>query len=101
MLFHFCWNILYLNVEYTYGVDMFVIFESYFKGLDEPFPTVQFDIEPVECGDDEFGVTAKICIPWARGFNRHIHPTYVVKLSLVLVASNKLQPLFLSDMIQK
>ncbi|XP_061388136.1 GPI inositol-deacylase [Musca vetustissima] len=49
------------------------------KGLDEPFPTVQFDIEPVECADKEFGVTAKICIPWARGFDRHVHLTHDTK----------------------
>ncbi|XP_058983673.1 GPI inositol-deacylase-like isoform X1 [Musca domestica] len=55
------------------------------EGLDEPFPTVQFDIEPVECGDDEFGVTAKICIPWARGFNRHIHLTHDTKVKTIYV----------------
>ncbi|XP_073835018.1 GPI inositol-deacylase isoform X2 [Musca autumnalis] len=49
--------------------------EILIEGLDEPFPTIQFDIEPLGCGDKDFGVTGKICIPWARGFDRHIYLT--------------------------
>lgn len=44
-----------------------------FLGLEEPFPTVQFRIEPVNCPEAEFGVSAKVCVPWARGYDRHVH----------------------------
>ncbi|XP_065365052.1 GPI inositol-deacylase [Calliphora vicina] len=54
-------------------------YEVFIEGLDEPFPTLQFHIETFGCGDKAFKVTAKLCIPWARGYERYSHITQLSK----------------------
>ncbi|XP_075154707.1 GPI inositol-deacylase isoform X2 [Haematobia irritans] len=48
-------------------------YEILIEGLEEPFPTVQFELQPVNCADNDYEFNAKLCIPWARGFDRYIH----------------------------
>ncbi|XP_013103722.2 GPI inositol-deacylase [Stomoxys calcitrans] len=47
--------------------------EILIEGLEEPFPTLQFKVEPLACANDDYEVNAKICVPWARGYDRHVH----------------------------
>ncbi|XP_037823045.1 GPI inositol-deacylase [Lucilia sericata] len=60
-------------------------YEISIEGLDEPFPTLQFDIEPIGCGDKDFNVATKLCIPWARGYERYSHITQLSREKSIYV----------------
>ncbi|KAM7350071.1 GPI inositol-deacylase [Cochliomyia hominivorax] len=47
------------------------------EGLDEPFPTLQFDVEPISCEYKNINIVVKTCIPWSRGFERYVHVTHL------------------------